>query len=480
MGKKSFFISTSIPYVNASPHMGFALEAVQTDVIARFRRILGEEVLFLSGTDDNALKNVQAAEVSGLLTKEYVGENAKKFKNLLERLNISNDDFIETSSDKRHFLGAQKLWSSCKPEDIYKKKYKGLYCVGCEEFKTEKDLVNGECEEHPGKKLEEVEEENYFFRLSNYQGKLLKIIESGELKIIPETRKNETISFIKSGLEDFSISRSKERARGWGVPVPNDDSQIMYVWFDALSNYINALGYGENGDNYEKFWVRGDERVHMIGKGINRFHTIYWPAMLLSAGVPLPTVVFVHGYITVGGQKMSKSVGNVIDPNSFIDEYGSEALRYFLIRKLSLFEDGDFTEEKFKEAYNSDLANGLGNLVSRILTMSSQYGVVAPKSTLSDEITSEFKTMVLNFRIDLVIEKIWKGIGDLDLYIQENEPFKKIKTSPEEAKENVLNLVINLYALANLLEPFMSETSGEIKRLIKENKAPEKPLFLRR
>lgn len=482
--QKTFFISTSIPYVNAAPHIGFALEAVQADVLARFHRAMGEEVFFLSGTDDNALKNVRAAEDAGRNVGEYVAENSKRFEDLLQTLSISNDDFIRTSSDVRHRVGAQKLWSTCRPEDIYTKKYKGLYCIGCEEFKIEKELIDGECPEHPGKKLEEVAEENYFFRLSKYQGVLLQLIESNKIKIVPEIRKNETLAFIKGGLEDFSISRSKERARGWGIPVPGDESQIMYVWFDALSNYINALGYGDNGDLYKKFWIEGGTKVHAIGKGINRFHTIYWPAMLLSAGVSLPTTVFIHGYITVRGQKMSKTLGNVIDPNDLIKEFGVEATRYLLARKVSTFEDGDISLEKFKEAYNADLANGLGNLFSRTIKMATSYGIELQYENVQwpEEYVNyqTYQRLLQNFEIDRACDFVWSLIQQTDKRIQEKEPFKLFKTDPEGAKKEVDYLLRQLLRIADLLQSIMPETSKIISNAIMRNVVPKTSLFPRK
>ena len=341
------FISTAIPYVNAQPHIGHALEYVQADAYARALRQAGEDVFFLTGTDDNALKNVLAAEKVGKGIAEYVAENAEHFVDLDRKLDVGYDDFIRTSSDPRHRPGVEKLWKATKSEDLYKKNYHGYYCVGCEEFKTEKDLVNSECPEHPGRALEEVAEENYFFRLSAYQDQLQRLVESDMLRIVPESRKNETIAFIKGGLEDFSVSRSALRAKGWGVPVPGDPDQYLYVWYDALANYITALDYANEGEKYQTYWAAANAvKVHMIGKGINRFHTLYWPAMLLSAGVPLPSTVFVHGYITSGGQKMSKTLGNVVDPASLIERYGSEAVRYFLLRHGSSTEDFDITDEK--------------------------------------------------------------------------------------------------------------------------------------
>ena len=363
MNRKKFYITTALPYVNSAPHIGFALEIVQTDVIARYHRMLKEDVFFLTGTDENSLKNVQTAQKEGIKVKELVDRNAKRFYALKDCLNLSFDDFIRTT-EERHIKGAQKLWLACE-KDIYKKRYKGLYCVGCEAFYKESELQNGLCPEHKTKP-EIVEEENYFFRLSKYQRQLKHIIETEQVKIIPQVRKNETLSFIDSGLEDFSISRSVKRAQGWGIPVPGDSSQIQYVWFDALSNYINALGYAENKDNFRRYWPAD---VHCIGKGILRFHTVYWLAILLSAGLSLPKTIFVHGYITVNGQKMSKSLGNVVDPFKLVEKYGADAVRYFLLREIPPVEDGDYTPEKFKVRYNADLAGGLGNLVARVIKM---------------------------------------------------------------------------------------------------------------
>src|SRR3972149_298201 len=340
MQKNRFYVTTAIPYVNAAPHIGFALEIVQADAIARYHRLIGDDTFFLTGTDENGLKNVQSAEKSGIPVQKFVGQNSQRFEDLRGALNLSFDDFIRTT-EERHILGAQKLWQACDPGDIYKNKYRGLYCVGCEQFYTEKELVDGKCPEH-GTVPETVEEENYFFKLSKYQNRLEKLIESNELGIVPESRRNEILSFIKGGLEDFSISRSKARAKGWGIPVPGDKNQVIYVWFDALSNYINALGYADDGEKFKKYWLENEKRTHVIGKGIIRFHAVYWPAMLLSAGIPLPTEIFVHGYLTVDGQKISKSLDNAtasggapqaagaIDTLALADKNGTDHVPYFL------------------------------------------------------------------------------------------------------------------------------------------------------
>ncbi len=471
--KKTFFISTSIPYVNARPHLGHALEFVQADIIARYKRLLNEDVFFLSGTDDNALKNVRAAEAAGEPVADYVNKNAENFRSLLRDLTISNDDFIRTSTDRRHIAGVEKLWNSCKKEDIYKKKYKGFYCVGCEEFKTEKILVSGECPEHLGVKLEEIEEENYFFKLSNYKDQIEKVIVSGELQIIPEIRKNETLAFIKGGLEDFSISRSKERAHGWGIPVPGDESQMIYVWFDALSNYITALGYAENSEKFTNYWQEGDERVHVIGKGVNRFHTIYWPAILLSAGIRLPSKVFIHGYVTIGGEKMSKSIGNVVDPNDLIKEYGPETVRHFLAQHTHPFNDTDLTIGRFRAVYGGDLVDGLGNLVARIMQLAQTHLSTKVQDLTAPELQKEYTEGFKSYRIDQVSDHVFREIRKVDSEIDHKKPFSVVKDDPEEGKRIISDLVKNLYHISYLLVPFMPETSKKITDAIIANKKPE-------
>lgn len=472
MEKKPFYISTSIPYVNAAPHIGHAVEFVQADILARYRRLLGEDVFFLSGTDDNALKNVLKAEEAGTPVREYIDEHAAIFKDLLSKLNCSNDDFIRTSVDKRHLDGAAKLWKSCKKEDIDKRVYKGLYCIGCEEFKHEKDLFENCCREHPSQPLEEIEEENYFFKLGNYTEELKKLIESDELRIVPETRKNEVNAFIRGGLQDLSISRSKERARGWGIPVPGDDTQVMYVWMDALSNYITALGYADEGDAYKKYWVNNDSKLHVIGKGISRFHAIYWPAFLLSAGVSLPNTIFVHGYMTADGQKMSKSIGNVIDPFHLIEEYGTDALRYYLLRHVHPFEDSDFTEEKFKEVYNANLANGLGNLAARIMKMSESY-LDNPVDVSEPKPIPNVNKYTESCEFNRALDDIWFHIKETDELIQEQEPFKLVKTDKVAAQKQITHYVNDLNRISAQLKPYMPETAEKIQKVIKENKMPE-------
>ncbi|GAQ64169.1 MULTISPECIES: methionine--tRNA ligase [Streptomyces] len=369
----SSFISATIPYVNSRPHLGHALEYVQADCFARLQRLQGRDVYFLTGSDENSLKNVLAAEQEGIPTQELVDRNVVFFQKMIERLELSQDQFIRTSVDPRHIAGATRIWELIAASgDIYKKSYEGLYCVGCEQFYVPSELVDGKCPEHHVPP-ERVSEENYFFRLSRYQDQLLEVLRSGELQVVPKSRYNEVVSFVESGLADISISRSTDRARGWGIPVPGDPSQVIYVWIDALTNYITALGWADGDDLYKRYWEDADSRTHVLGKGVTRFHAVYWPAMLMSAGLPLPTGTFVHGYITANGQKLSKSLGNAIDPMTVIDKYGIDAVRYALLADLSPIEDGDFNEERLVMRYTTDLANGLGNLVSRVATMVGRY-----------------------------------------------------------------------------------------------------------
>ena len=479
---KTFYISTAIPYVNAKPHIGFALELVQTDAVARYQRLQGKEVFFLSGTDENSLKNVQAAEKADKPVKEYVDEYYKYFYNLKDTLNISFDDFIRTT-EERHFKGAQKLWSSFKPEDVYKKKYKGLYCVGCEAFYKEEELIDGKCPEHKTAP-EVVEEENWFFKLSNYQEKLRKLIKNDTIKIIPETKKNEWLAFIDRGLEDFSISRSVQRAHGWGVPVPGDETQIMYVWVDALSNYITALDYEHEGENFKKFWQKAEERLHVIGKGIGKFHVLYWPAMLLSAGVDLPTQEFIHGYLTVEGEKISKSLGNVIDPEEVVEKYssassprvGTDAVRYYLLGAVSAYQDGDFSIARFEEFYTAHLVNGVGNLTSRILTMLEKYSNNKIPEKVNDifdthNFWKDYSVAFRNYEFDAVVALINELVGECDQKITLETPWAKAKVG-EDISVLLYQLAECLRIIAVALLPIIPGTAEKIlKQLGTEEKA---------
>ncbi|MBI3588997.1 MAG: methionine--tRNA ligase [Candidatus Liptonbacteria bacterium] len=473
---KKFFISTAIPYVNAKPHLGFALELVQADVLARYHRAKGFDVFFVSGTDENALKNVLAAKKQNMGVKDFVDKNAQTFFDLKKVLNLSWDDFIRTT-EKRHFDGATKFWLACKKDDIYKKSYRGLYCVGCEEFKTPKELVAGKfCEEHPNQPLEIVEEENYFFKLSKYAKEIESRIQNGELIILPEGRKREVLSFIRGGLNDLSISRSKERAESWGVPVPGDDSQVQYVWFDALTNYINALGYFNSSKKFEEFWENNENIIHLIGKGVTRFHAVYWPAMLLSANLRLPKKVLIHGYITVDDKKISKSLGNTIDSSELVSKYGVDAVRYYLLKEIPSGEDGNFSVASLERVYNGELANGLGNFAARVLGLASKFekfsagGGSSSGGEVFSQVDREVSTKIESvkaivdqkiheFRLHEALGAINELIAFGDKYVNNHEVWK----DTDSKKQEVLNLVVILDNVAALLKPFLPETAEKIQ-----------------
>ncbi|NKQ37964.1 MAG: methionine--tRNA ligase [Methanosarcinales archaeon] len=474
---KKFYITTSIFYTNANPHIGHALESIQADVIARYHRILGENVFFLTGTDEHGQKNTKAAEAMGKSPEAFTDEISQRVKELKKALNLSNDDFIRTTDQKRHWPTVKKVWLKLKENnDIYKKKYKGFYCVGCEAFITEKDLKDGKCVVHQ-KKPEIIEEENYFFRLSKYSKEIENIIKEDKIKIIPNFRKNEILNFIKKGLEDISFSRQRKNLK-WAIPVPDDSEASIYVWADALSNYISALGYAENGDKFKRFWPAD---VHCVGKDILRFHGLIWSAMLLSLKLPLPKTIFVHGFITVNEQKMSKSLGNIINPFELNEKYGTDAVRYFLLREIPPTEDGDFTYEKFEQRYNADLANGLGNLVARVVTLAAKLKMKNEKlktttknlkiNKIIDKTWKSYKKSLGEFKFNEALIVIWQLISFCDRYIEKERPWEDKKNS----KTVISDLLFAVSEIAKLIEPFLPETSEKILRQIKTKKS--KALF---
>ncbi len=480
--KQKIYITTSIAYTNSKPHIGYCLELLQADVIARNFRQLGRDVWFLTGTDEHGSKIANKAKELKKEPKQFVDEISAKFQELKPLLNLSCDDFIRTSDQKRHWPTVKQVWLALKENGaIYKKKYKGLYCVGCEAFVTEKDLVEGECPNHK-KAPEVIEEENYFFKLSKYQEELRDILEENKIKIIPEAKKNEMLSFIKEGLEDVSCSREKSKLE-WGILVPDDENQVIYVWFEALINYLSALGYLTDKD--EKFKSYWPPSVQCIGKDIIRFHALLWPAMLFGLGLELPKKLLIHGYITSNGEKMSKSIGNVIDPFELIGKYTEQigdkkaaidALRYFLLREVSSTEDGDFTFKRFEERYNSDLANGIGNLLARTVTLAGKLKVkslpavrqgsklqVAVKSEKLREKIEETKQKVAlaleDFKFNEALSSIWELISFCDRYVNETKPWE----GKENAKEVIADLFFALNEIADLLLPFLPNTSKKIK-----------------
>jgi len=475
--KSNFYITTTLPYVNASPHIGFAMEIIRADAIARSQRLQGKNVFFNTGTDEHGVKIAQKAKELGVTSQELVDQNSQKYRELLKTLNINNDAFIRTT-DEHHKKAAQAFWVKCLNAGfIEKKEYTGLYCAGCELFKAGRDLEDGKCPIHPNMTLEEISEENYFFKYSKFADGLLELYSQKDF-VIPEFRLNEIKNQIKDGLEDFSISRVKEKMP-WGIPVPGDSDQVMYVWFDALVNYISTLGWPDNMDKFDTFWNHDVSTIVQIcGKDNLRQQSAMWQAMLLSVGVPASSHIIVNGFITVNGQKMSKSLGNVIDPVQIVGQFGVDALRYFVIRELSPYEDGDFDLDRFKEAYNANLANGIGNLTNRILKMA-QDNISKDDVELSDTLPQDYLEKMNEFNIHRASEIAWHHVSTLDKHIQETEPFKLIKTNEVAGKKVIKELVERLYVIAKMIEPFMPETSAKMVEAISNHQKPETALFER-
>lgn len=470
MAKKAYYITTTIPYVNADPHIGFALEIVQADTLARYHRLLGEEVFHNFGSDEHGQKIYQKAREAGREPQAYVDEYAQKFKNLKEALNLNYDSFIRTT-DPHHIKAAQEFWKLCdKAGDIYKKKYKTKYCVGCEMEKTDSELINGFCEFHPGKPLEIIEEENYFFRFSKYQEKLLKFYKGNPDFVVPSHRLKEIQTFVKSGINDFSISRLKSKLP-WGVPVPGDDEHVMYVWFDALVNYISVLGWPDKLGEFKKFWPG----VQTAGKDNLRQQSAIWQAMLSSAGLPNSKQIFIHGFITSHGTRMSKTLGNVINPYDLVEGYGTDALRYYLLAKIHPWEDSDFTTDKFEDIYNSDLANGLGNLVARVAKLCEISGADFPIKKI-ESFDAKIAKSLENYKFNDGLERIWEIISASDGQINETKLWEDT-SSKIEVLESVVQ---SIRKIAFNLQPFLPETAKKIEEQFKGPKInSNKPLFPR-
>jgi methionyl-tRNA synthetase len=476
---KNFYITTTLPYVNADLHLGHALEFVRADAVARYKKLLGFDVFFNTGTDEHGLKIFKKAQELGIEPQKYVDGFSAGFQNFMQRLGMLPEVHVVRTTDEHHMKTAQAFWQLCdKAGDIYKKAYKIKYCVGCELEKTDSELVDGRCAIHPNLELELIEEENYFFKFSKYQKALLDIYEKNPKFVVPESRLNEIKAFVGRGLEDFSISRLASKMP-WGVPVPGDDKQVMYVWFDALVNYVSTLGWPENAEQFEKYWIGGTP-VQYCGKDNLRQQSAMWQAMLISAGLPASNTIVVDGFVTgAGGVKMSKSLGNVVNPIELVTEYGTDALRYFVLRELHPFEDSPFTIEQFKQSYNANLANGLGNLVSRVMKMAST-NLAAPVKVPDDTTPQAFKDAFENFDLKKVCEVVWTEITALDTMIQTTAPFKLIKEDKEKAVTIISELAVRLFAVGEMLEPLLPETSEKIKTLVKNNAMPDKPLFMRK
>ena len=478
--KNSFYITTTLPYVNADLHLGHALEFVRADAIARYKKLIGFDVFFNTGTDEHGMKIFEVAKKNGKNPQEFVDESFLKFKDSVKIFGMDEEilHFVRTT-DEYHIKSAQEFWKRVNDNGyIYKKNYEAKYCVGCEETKSDSELVNGECMLHTGKKLEIIAEENYFFKYSEFRDKLLKFYKNNPNFVVPDFRFNEIKAFVERGLQDFSISRLKSKMP-WGIEVPGDSGHVMYVWFDALTNYVSTLGWPENKEQFEKFWVNGNPTQY-CGKDNNRFQSAMWQAMLMAADLPNSKQIIINGFITAGeGIKMSKTLGNVADPKEIVKEYGTDALRYFLLREVSSFEDSPFTMERFKDAYNANLANGLGNLVSRVMKMAEtnlKKSVEIPENTIREDYKNAFE----KFDLQEVTNIIWKEIGELDKKIQETKPFSLIKTDKIKAVEIIKELAVRLYTIGRMLNPILPETSEKIKNLVKINKMPEKPLFSRK
>jgi methionyl-tRNA synthetase len=475
-----FFVTTPIYYVNDKPHIGHAYCTIAADVLSRFHRMNGEETFFLTGTDEHGSKVAETAEELGKSPQELCDANALSFKEAWKNLNITYDYFVRTT-DSRHEKAVQKLLNQLNSattegdqKTVYPGEYSGLYCVGCEKFITEKDLVNGLCPEHQ-RKPEKLSEKNYFFRLSSYLKKVEKLILDNKLRLLPEERKKETLGLLRQGLEDFSISREKVR---WGIPLPFDPKQNAYVWVDALPNYISAIGYGDDPEHFKKWW-KDAYVVHLIGKDILKFHAIFWPAMLLAVGEKPPDVIFVHGYFTVEGQKMSKTLKNVVDPNFLVKEYGPDAVRYLLLTQFPFGQDGDIDERRLAEKYNSDLANDLGNLVSRVINMVKSYceGKI-PQPLLYDKSDEELKDEAVTcggvvfehiskINLNQAIDQAMKLVRSSNRYIENQAPWNLAKNDDKERLATVLYVGCEVLRIISVLfHPLLPNKSVRIRELL--------------
>jgi len=459
-----YYVTTSLPYVNAEPHIGHAMELLNGDVLARWARARGNEVIFSTGTDEHGGKVAEKAAELGKTPKEFADQVSASFSEMTKQLNISNDRFIRTT-DQGHEQRAKLIWKALK-KDIYKSKYVGWYCTGDEAYfsETEVKANKGICPAH-NRPYDKVEEENYFFKLSEYTQPIQKAIESGKLAIVPKTRRNEILGLLKEGLEDISISRPKDKI-SWGIPVPEDPKQVMYVWFEALMNYITVLGYPEHED-FKKFWPAN---VQVLGKDILRFHAAIWPAMLLGLGLPLPKQLYVHGFITIDDKKISKTLGNVISPKELIAKHGVDAARYFMLRHIPSYGDGDFNWNAFENAYNNELANELGNAVQRTVAMIQKYqsGIIGDVPEAEHDI-AQYEAALEHCRFDQALDHVWDQVRGLNQYIDEEKPWAIAKEEDAEHLREVLAYQAGaLLQIAGLLEPFMPDTAGRMKAIFAE------------
>jgi methionyl-tRNA synthetase len=473
----NIYVTTTIPYVNAAPHVGHAQEFILADTIARLYKLANHRVTFQIGTDENAFKNVASARISGVEPLQFVNENAAKFRHLADQLQVAYDTFIRTT-DESHTRGVHLFWQSLKSDDLYAKSYSGLYCQGCEDFFLEKDLVNGLCPDHKTKP-NTVEEENTFFRLSRYQSQLDQLISSDTIRIIPTFRKNEVLSFIRQGLQDISITRDAARSGGWGIKVPGKSDQVVYVWIDALINYLSGQGFGTN-ESWKNIWNSNTKKVHIIGKNVWKFHAVYWPALLLSAGLPLPNEIIVHGFLTVEGEKISKSLGNTVDPSAIADGSSTDSLRNYLLSHLSLYQDADFSLENLKHAYNTDLANNLGNLVSRLAAIS-RKGSLCPTTNGTNESGKSLNGIFESYDIQGLVQTQWAALSRINAEINESRPWNLLKAGDLSSVEKLLRQWTDqLHDAVLILSCFLPAAGAQILALLQTGlQKQEEPLFPR-
>lgn len=480
------YITVAIPYVNADPHIGYAYELIEADLAARARRTLGEPVRFLGGTDEFSLKNVLAAAAAGETTRDFVDRHADRFAALAGPLRISFDDFIRTSRDARHSPAVERLWRACADRgDLYLRDYTGSYCVGCEQFYDAADLVDGCCPEH-GDQIETVTETNWFFRLSHYADQLIELIETNTLHITPEPFRAEILAFVRRGLDDISVSRSVERAHGWGIGVPDDPTQVIYVWFDALTNYVSALDYGTDGQLYHRWWRGADERIHVVGKGITRFHAVYWPAFLLSAGEPTPTRIQVHPYLSVDGAKISKSSGSGLRPNDLVDAFGSDALRWWITSDVSATSDTDFTVDRLVARANDTLANGLGNAISRVATLRHRTDRATAREPIGEPLAAtadlpvDVATALADFDRRQASEKIVTAIDAVNRAIESAAPWQLARdpANADELTRLLATYVASLDRIAQAIGLVAPElASRALETLTADPGTPPTPIF---
>lgn len=474
---KPSYITTSIPYVNAPPHVGFALELVQADVLARYRRLTGSDVRFQSGTDENAFKNVTSARALGVPVQQLVDENSARFRSLCSVLDISIDCFIRTT-ERAHRDAVSGFLSRLQADDLYRREYRGRYCVGCEDFYLEGDLADGCCPEHALPALE-IAEENVFFRLSRYETALRELIATRRIRIIPESREREVLRFIDGGLADISVSRDASRCEHWGIPFPGDAAQVVYVWIDALINYLSGLGFPDDA-NVDYYW-RDGITSHVIGKNVWKFHAVYWPALLLSAGVAPPDQIVVHGFLTNEGRKISKSAGDAVDPAEYVARFGSDAVRYFLLRHTRPFDDSDFSVARLEQAYQADLANGLGNVVSRVTALCEAAGPLGCSSSDCPPAPPSYHEALDEFRFDRAVSSLWNEVTRLNRDITLAKPWESLTAGDTtNARQTVSPFVDRLAAIGYWLEPFLPAASAKIREQLSETRIVKRdPLFPR-